>query len=123
MTDYMVLKDSKKRARLVSREDKQYQFCEKENKPNAMKCRFKTNKTLTAAVKETDHTTTTSKGKVIHEKLASKPIEFQLSRKSEEQRMPTSRSGRCEIFSQGEYCQTHKRIFGLSNNPDDAGCS
>ena len=65
MADYMVLNDSNKRAQSVCREFKQYQFFEKENKPNAMKCRFKTNKTLTA-VKETEHTVTTSEGKIIH---------------------------------------------------------
>ena len=46
MADYMVLNDSKKRARPVRREFKLYQFFENENKPNAMKCRFKTNKLL-----------------------------------------------------------------------------
>ena len=48
-----------------------------------MKFSFKTNKLLTA-VKETKHTITTSEGKTIHKKLASKPIKFQLSRKPEE---------------------------------------
>ena len=70
MVDYMVLNDSKRRARLVSRKFEQYQLLEKENKPNAMKCRFKTNKMLTA-VKETKHTVITSEGKIIHKKLAS----------------------------------------------------
>ena len=46
MADYLILNDSKKRNRSVSKEFKQYQFFEKENKPNAMKCRFKTNKIL-----------------------------------------------------------------------------
>ena len=64
MADYMILTDSKKRARPVSREFKQYQFFEKENNSNAMKCRFKTNKILTA-VFQTKHTITTSEGKVI----------------------------------------------------------
>ena len=81
MADYMILNDSKKRARSVSREFKQYQFFEKENKSNAMKCRFKTNKILTA-VSETKHTIT--EGKVIHKKLASKPIKLQSSKKPEE---------------------------------------
>ena len=62
MTDYIVLNYSKKRARSVSPEFKHYQYFEKENKPNALKCRFKTNKLLTA-VKETKHTITTSEGK------------------------------------------------------------
>ena len=65
MADYMILNDSKKKARSVSREFKQYQFFEKENKSNAMKCRFKTNKMLTA-VNETKQTITASEGKVIH---------------------------------------------------------
>ena len=65
MADYMVLNDSKKRARSVSREFEQYQFFEKENSPNAMKCRFKTNKLLTA-IKETDQTLTTSEGIIFH---------------------------------------------------------
>ena len=70
MADYMILNDSKKRAKSVSRELKQYHFFDKENEPNAMKCRLKTNKILTA-VNGTKHTITTSEGKVIHKKLAS----------------------------------------------------
>ena len=35
MADYIVLNDSKKRAKSVSPEFKQYQFFEKENKPKA----------------------------------------------------------------------------------------
>ena len=54
-----------------------------------MKCRFKTNKILTA-VNETKHTKTTSEGTVIHKKLASKPIKFQSSKKPEEKRKPTA---------------------------------
>ena len=54
-----------------------------------MKCGFKTNKILTA-VAETGHTITTSEGRIIHEKLASKPLNFQTSRKSEDQRKPTN---------------------------------
>ena len=90
MADYMILNDSKKRARSVSREFEQYQFFEIENKPNAMKCRSKANKTLTA-VNETKHTITTSDGKVLHKKLASKPIKFQSSKKPEErENQPTA---------------------------------
>ena len=118
MTDYMVLNDSKKRARSVSRGFEQYQFFEKENKPNAMKCRFKTNKTLTA-VKETKHTETTSEGKIIHKILASKPIKFQLPKKSEEKRKPTNRCIRCGKFSQGDYCDTHKRVNGVPKDTDE----
>ena len=68
MADYIVLNDSRKRTRLVSREFEQFQFFEKENKPNALKCRFKTNKPLTA-IKETKHTITTSDGRIIHKKF------------------------------------------------------
>ena len=65
MADYLVLNETRKRGRSVSRDFKNYQFYEKENKPNSMKCGFKTNKILTA-VAETDHTITTSEGRVIH---------------------------------------------------------
>ena len=122
MADYMVLNDSKKRAKSVSREFKQYQFFEKENKPNAMKRRFKTNKILTA-VNEFKHTVTTSEGKIILKKLASKPIKFQLSRKPEEKRKPTNRCVRCGKFSQGDYCDTHKRVYGVPKDTDEPGCS
>ena len=60
-----------------------------------MKCRFKTNKLLTA-VKETEHTVTTSEGKIIHKKLASKPMKFLLPKKSEEKRKPTNRASGAE---------------------------
>ena len=38
MADYMVLNDNRKRGRRVSRSFKKYQFYEKENKPNSIKC-------------------------------------------------------------------------------------
>ena len=82
-----------------------------------MKCRFKTNKLLTA-VKETKHIIT-SEGKAIHQKLASKPIKFQLSRKSEERRKPTNRCRRCGKFRQGEYCDTHERVYGIPKSPEE----
>ena len=44
-----------------------------------MKCRFKTNKDLTA-VQETDHTVTTAEGKVIRKKLESNPLKFEPSK-------------------------------------------
>ena len=109
LADYLVLNESKKRGRSVSREFKNYQFYEKENKPNSMKCSFKTNKVLTA-VAETGHTVTTSEGRVIHKKLASKPLKFQTSRKPEEQRRPTNRCRRCGKLSSGELCETHLRL-------------
>ena len=49
-----------------------------------MKCGFKTNKMLTA-LKETGHTVTTSEGRIIHKILASKPLKFQTSRRTDEQ--------------------------------------
>ena len=74
-----------------------------------MKCGFKTNKILTA-VAETGHTITTSEGRIIHEKLASKPLNFHTSRKPEDQRKPTNRCRRCGKFSSGELCETHLRL-------------
>ena len=74
-----------------------------------MKCGFKTNKILTA-VAETDHTVTTSEGRVIHLKMASRPLKFQTSRKPEEPRKATNRCHRCGKFSSGELCETHLRI-------------
>ena len=59
MVDYLVLNHIKKRGRSVSQDFRKYQFHEKENQPNSMKCGFKTDKILTA-IKETDHTVTTS---------------------------------------------------------------
>ena len=44
MADYLVLNETRKRGRSVSRDFKNYQCHEKENKPNSMKCGFKTNK-------------------------------------------------------------------------------
>ena len=87
-----------------------------------MKCRLKTTKIL-FSVKETDHTVTTTERKIMHKKLASKPINFQLSRKPEEQRKPTSRCRRCGTFSQGEYCDTHKRLLGLPSHTQEGSCS
>ena len=85
MADYLVLNENKKRTRSVIQNFKQYQFYEKEDKPNAMKCRFKINKTLTA-VKETGHTITTVDGKIMHKKLASNPLKFQRPKKPGETR-------------------------------------
>ena len=122
MADYLILNDSRKIARSVSLEFKQYQFFEKENKPNAMKCSFKTNKVLTA-IGVSGHTITTSEGKIVHKKLKSNPIKFPLSRRPNEQRRPTSRCRRCGKFSQGEYCDTHKRVFGLKDKPQETSHS
>ena len=70
LATYLVVKEPKKRGRSVSENFTEYKFFETEIKPDSMKCRFKTNKSLTA-VKETKHTVTTSDGKLIHKKLAS----------------------------------------------------
>ena len=94
MADYLVLNDTRKRNRSVSREFKKYQFLEKKNKPNAMKCGFKTEKILTA-VKETDHTVTTSDGRIIHKKLASKALKNQTSKKTAEQKKAITRCQKC----------------------------
>ena len=127
MADYMVLNDTRKRGRSVSRSIKKYQFYEKENKPNSMKCGFKTDEILTA-IKETDHIKTTSGVKIIHKKLASKPLKFQTSREPDEQRKTISICRRCGKFSSDEYCETHRRLRtdgDLNNNQadNDAGPS
>ena len=109
LADYLVLNESRKRGRSVRDNFKSYQFFEKETKPNAIKCRFKTNKNLTAA-KEAKHTITTTDGKVIHKKLASNPLKFQPTKKAEEPRKPTNRCTRCGRFSHDDLCDTHKRI-------------
>ena len=44
LADYLVLNDTRKRARLVSQDFKQYNCYEKETKSNAMKSRFETDK-------------------------------------------------------------------------------
>ena len=74
-----------------------------------MKCGFKTNIKLTA-IAETGHTITTSEGRVIHKKLASKPLKFQTSRKPEDQTRTHNRCRRCGTFSSGELCETHLRL-------------
>ena len=109
MADYLVLNETRKRGRSVSRDFKKYQFYEKKNKPNSMKCGFKTNKIL-PALAETDHTVTTSERRVIHKKLASRPLKFQTSRKPEEPRKATNRCSRCGKFSSGELCEAHLRL-------------
>ena len=83
-----------------------------------MKCGFKTNKDLTA-VKKTDHIITTSEGRVIHRKLASKPLKFQTSRKTDEQRRAITRCRKCGKFSSGELCETHQRQDPNNNAADN----
>ena len=101
------------RSRSVSQKFKVYQVYEKENKPNAIKSRCKTNKTSTA-VKQTELTVTTADGKIIHKKLPSNPLKIQSSKQSEEVRKRTIRCRRCGKFSQGEDCDTYKRLMAES---------
>ena len=115
LADYLVLNESWKRGRSVGGDLKSFNILEKETKPNAMKCRFKTDKILTAA-KETKHTITTTERKLIHKKLASKPLKFQPSKKPNETRKPTMRCKRCGRFSNGDLCDTQKRLY---NKQDD----
>ena len=82
-----------------------------------MKCRIKVNKTLTA-VRKTGHTITTADGNVIHKKLASNPLKF--PKKPGESRKPTSRCGK---ISQGDFCQTQKRLISEKLKRDEAGTS
>ena len=109
LADYLVFNESRKRGRSVSDNFKNYQFFEKETKPNAMKCRFKTDKTLTAA-KETKQTITTTDGSIIHKKLASNTLKLQPTKKADETRKPTKRCTRCGCFSNEDLCDTHKRV-------------
>ena len=121
MADYIVLNENK-RPRSVSQNFNQFQFYKKEDKPIAMKCRFQINKTLTA-VKETGHTITTADGKILHKKLASDPLKFPPPKKPEESRKPTKRCRRCGIFSQGDFCETHKRLMSEKLRQDEASTS
>ena len=72
---YLELKvnDARNRARSVSQDIKDYKFYQKDSKPFAMKCRYKTDKVQTA-VKDTDHIIPTVEGRVIQKKLSSNPI-------------------------------------------------
>ena len=56
-------------------------------------------KKILTAVKESGHTITTSEGKIVHKKLASNPMKFQTSRKSERPRKSINRCRRCRKFS------------------------
>ena len=119
MADYLILNGNKKRPRSVSQIFKQYQFYEKEDKPNAMKFRFKINKTLTA-VKETGHTITTADVKIRLQKLASNPLKVQPPKKPEESRKPTNKCRRCGKFSQGDFCETHNRLMSEKLRQNEA---
>ena len=68
---------------------------------------------MLTALKKTKHTITTSEGKTIPKKLASKPVKSQLSRKPEEKRRPTNKCRRCGKFCKREFCDTHKRVYGI----------
>ena len=65
MADYMVHNDTRKSGCSVCWNVKKNQFHEKESKSNSMKCEFEFDKILTA-IKETDHTITSSEGKIIY---------------------------------------------------------
>ena len=110
LADYLVRNESRKRGRSVSDNFINYQFFEKETNPNAMKCRHKANKILTAAG-ETKHTITTTDGKTIQKKLASNPPIFQPSKEAEGARMSTKRCTRFGRFSDEKPCDTHKRLM------------
>ena len=72
--------------------------------------------------KKTDHTFTTFEGKIIHKKLSSKPLNFQTSRKPDEQRKTISRCHRFGNSSSCEYCETHRRLRAegdVNNNQAD----
>ena len=116
LADYLVVIESKKRGRSVSKIFKNYLFFEKETKPNSMKCRFKTNKMLTA-VKDTKHTITTSDGKR-YILLTYNTINFQPSKKPEDNRKPTK-----DARDVAEFCNTHKRIIAENNKETDKLCS
>ena len=109
LADYLVSNESRKRGRSVRDNVENYQFFKKETKPNAIKCRLKTDKTLTAA-KKNKHTITTTDGNTIHKKLESNPLKFQPPKKADETRKPTERCTRCGRFSNEDLCDTHKRV-------------
>ena len=46
-----------------------------------------------------------------------------MSKRPNEQRKPTSRCRRCGKFSQEEICDTHKRVFGLKDKPQETSHS
>ena len=52
--------------------------------------------------------------------MASNPLKFQSSRRPDEPRRPTNRCRRCGKFSQGSYCETHERVFGIRDEPQEA---
>ena len=83
-----------------------------------MKCGFKTDKILTAT-KETDHTVTTSDGRTIHKKLASKPLKFQTQRKPDEPKKAITRCKRCGKFSSGKYCEAHRQLDSNNNDAEE----
>ena len=126
MADYLVLYDTKKTGCSVSLDFKEYKLFEKEYEQNAMKCRFKNNKVLTA-VKETVLTSTTAKGRTMQKKLAAKHIKVQHSKNPDEPRKPTSRYRRCGRFSNGNNCETHKMLMTEKNRSShtqvEAKCS
>ena len=122
IADYLKADRRQERYRPESSKFKKYQFYEQQDKPISMKCSFKTNKTLTA-VGETDDTVTTADGKITRKKLASFPLKFQPQKKSEEARKPTNWCRRCGKFSQGDLCETHRRLMGEMLKQDETSTS
>ena len=110
MADCLVLNDTRKRARSDSRHFKEHQLCEEENNSNAMKCRFKTNKVSTV-VKEIGQSVTMTEGRTKHKKLSSNPFNFQPSKKPEELRKQRSMCRKGGKLSNGNYCETHKKLI------------
>ena len=86
-----------------------------------MKCRFKTNKTLTAISNRPYYHH--GRRKLLHEKLASNPLKFQPPKKPEEARKPTNRCRRCGKISQGDLFETHRRLMAETLKQDEASTS
>ena len=107
LVDYLVMNE-KRRTKSVSEQFVPYQFYEREMKPDAMKNRFKTGKSL-VAIDETKHTVKTYNGKTLQKKLISNPISFQPQKKEDSLRGTNKRCEQCGRFYRGEKCMApHK---------------
>ena len=109
LADYLVLNESRQRGRSVSDSFENYLIFEKETKPNAMKCRFKTDKILTAA-KETKHTITTTDGKTIHKKLASDSLKNFSHQRTLMKQGNLPKNAQDGDASATKTCDTHERV-------------
>ena len=56
---------------------------------------------------------------MIHRKLVSKPLKFQTSRKTDEQKKAINRCRRCGRFSSGKLCETHLRLQTTHQDPNN----